>query len=180
MRLYKQSWDDGTDNLKWVQEQTPFDLADMYRNAGVGGGPSQSGRDSGDSKQQRSQCSRSAPNGNFRLDGSVTVGSIGYQRIELRVGLQTVRVLTYAPAALGVPQGGILQAILGYPGSVTLQFSNSNRLPINILASQDVFVSRGGNPTVSPTLAVPPTARYLFVVGTNTTPPRTRVSAYGC
>jgi hypothetical protein len=97
--------------------------------------------------------------------------------VPIRYGVTQVRVVTFGPPPVAV--NNMLQTILGLQGSVTLQFSNSNRIPVNILQQRDVFVTRSGDPQVTQ-LAVPPGSSHVFVIGTNTTPPQTIVSIYGC
>ena len=107
------------------------------------------------------------------------MGSAG---IPLRYGLEFIRVVAAAPpGAVGGMQNptGI--------GSVTLHFATSNSVPANVIDRFDIATSvpgsmaamLGGNPAVV-TLNVPQGTRHLWVIGTNTTTPRTRVSVYGC
>jgi RHS repeat-associated protein len=129
----------------------------------------------------QNRCSEDAPDGLFNEQGRGRVGPIGYgARVDLSPGTTDVRILGYPGQAMAAGPPNILQQMFGVQSSVSLFFTRSNRVPMDIIMQRDMaMLGRGGRPTQRH-YQLPAGTRSIFIVGTQTTVPNTDVVIYGC
>lgn len=117
------------------------------------------------------------PDRRLRLQGRARVGPLaGWDGIVLRDGLQTIFTLTHSGPPMAFQ--GLPGAVAGLFGSVTLVFAPSDHIPFTALGRTDIATNRFSEGSWA-VLGVPHGSRYLFVIGTQTTPPNTTVTVYG-